>query len=227
MTRDTGQVTTTQATLGGLLIALVATSLVAGLGLLIRGGEQAPPLEAPARPAVEEPCPGAASPPRLPRPSAPAPISASALIECPSAFDGMLVTYRGEVVRAVLHRGERAWVHLNDDRYALELGPLPDHRTTVGGNSGIPVSIPIEVAREISHVGNARHQGDIIAVVGIFRRTDPADGGGPTVQAQQARIERVGRPLPEHVHRARPAVAILLSLSAAFAALRVRTAARR
>jgi hypothetical protein len=40
-----------------------------------------------------------------------------------------------------------AWLHLNDDRYALDLGPLPQHRTAVAGNSGVPVLVPAAVAR--------------------------------------------------------------------------------
>lgn len=224
MTRRTGQITLRQTVLGGLLVLGAATGIVAALSLLLGRDEQVAPLEAPAEPAAEQPCP---EPP--PRPlSTAVRVTAEDLIECPATYDHRLVRYRGEVVRAVLRRGNRAWVQLNDDPYALDLGPLPVHRLAVGGNSGIPVLIPIAIADQITYVGNARHQGDILQVVGTYRRADPVDDGGPTIQAHSARIRpghRVAR--PANPYRALAAAGLMLIATTSAAAARLRHMTRR
>jgi hypothetical protein len=203
--RNSRQLTTPQAILGGLAILVVAGGIVTGLTYLLGRGEQTPPLEAPAEPAAR-PCPTAVDPTR--------PVTSDQLIECPHTYDRQIVHYRGEAVRAVLRRGDRAWVQLNDDPYALDLGPLPAHRTTVGGNSGIPVSIPVALADQITHVGDARHYGDILDISGIYRRADPADDGGPTIQAHTASIHQPGQPVPRPASRPRLIVAIAVALLA-------------
>ena len=188
MTRKTGQITTLQAALGALTTLAVAAGIIVALGQLIQHGDQIPILEAPAQEQSGDVC--SRRPDTARRTPA---VAAADLIECPATFDGVTVRYEGEVVRAVLLRGTTAWVHLNDDRYALDLGPLHEHRTAVGGNSGMPVSIPATIADDITHVGDARHRGDILAVTGTFHRADPHDGGGPTIRAETVQITRRGR----------------------------------
>ena len=138
------------------------------------------------------------------------------------SFDGAVVRYRGEAVRAVLRRGPRSWVQLNDDPYGLELGPLYDHRTTVGGNSGIPVAIPTSVADTIAYVGGPRHRGDILEVTGVFHRADPRDGGGPAIEADAASITQAGRPVRRSVDSARLLTATIISIAALGAAVLAR-----
>jgi hypothetical protein len=207
MTRPATQITALQAITGIVAVLAAATALVAGLGQLIRRGEQRPPLGAPAQDEQDDTCP---KPPLY----QPVTVAADDLIECPAAFDGVTVSYRGEAVRAILRRGPRSWVHLNDDRYALELGPLYDHRTAVGGNSGIPVSIPTSVADTIRNVGGPRHRGDVLQVTGVFRRADPRDGGGPTIQADAARTTQTGRPVRRSLDTARLLTAAVITLAA-------------
>ncbi|MBW3606480.1 MAG: hypothetical protein KY460_16545 [Actinobacteria bacterium] len=214
MTRSANQITPLQTITGMVAIIAVATVIVTVLGRLIDRSEQRPPLGAPAQDEQDDTCPDAPLP-------EPVTVSAADLIECPDTFDGATVHYTGEAVRAVLHRGARAWVHLNDDRYALELGPLYEHRTTVGGNSGVPVSIPAGVADDITYVGDARHRGAILTVTGEFRRANPDDGGGPGIHADTARITDPGRPVGRPVDGARivtAAVVFAAALAAAFLA---------
>lgn len=214
--RRPGQLSTRQAVMGGLAILAALAGMVAGLSLLIQRGEDVAPDEGPAEPGAPpgEPCPQAGDVPTT--------VAAERLIECPDAYDQQTVRYRGEAVRAVLRRGDRAWVHLNDDAYGLELGPLPAHRTAIGGNSGIPVSIPLDVADAITHVGDARHHGDIIDVVGTFHRADPADDGGPTIQAHNATIAQVGRTISRPVSRPRVITAVVLAILAVASTAAVR-----
>lgn len=218
MTRDTNQVTTLQAIIGACIVIGVAVSLIAGLDLLVRRGERRAPVGAPAPAGAEDICPD----PPAAASRVPVAVAAEELIECPASYDTALVAYEGEAVRAILRRGSRAWLQLNDDRYALDLGPIHEHRTAVGGNSGIPVSVPTTVADAITSVGDARHHGDVIAVTGIFHRADPADGGGPTIQARTAEITRVGRPTTRAVDPARAVTAASVTVAALGVALLAR-----
>jgi hypothetical protein len=90
------------------------------------------------------------------------------------------------VVGALLPRGDRAWAQMNDDLYALSIGPLPAHRQSVGGNAGIAVSLPAGVARAIAAVGDGHHRGDTLTVQGTFRSAAPDDGGAPSILAASA-----------------------------------------
>lgn len=227
MSRDVGQVTTREALVTGLAIVLAAAALVAGLHTLLRPGQPMPPTtEEPAAPTPR--CPLAHETlPRTPPDTAaieqghgagrardPVPVTSGELIECPAAFDGQTVVYQGEVVRAVLRRGPRAWVQLNDDVYGLEIGPLPRHRTPAGVNSGIPVSIPVADADRISFIGDGRTHGDRLLVEGTFLRADPADAGGPTIQAHTVQFVAVGEPVPQHLSLARLVVTVLVGAAA-------------
>jgi hypothetical protein len=214
VTRRADQITPLQASLGGVAM-LLAAAIVAALGQLVAPDERLPDLGAPAQEDQADICPAT----RGPAADDPVVVVADELIECPAMFDGVTVSYRGEAVRAVLARGARSWVHLNDDPYALELGPLYDHRTAVGGNSGIPVSIPTTVADTIAYVGGPRHRGDILEVTGVFHRADPRDGGGPAIQADAATITQVGRPVRRSVDNARLLTAAVIAAIALGTAL--------
>lgn len=207
MSRDVGQVTPLRAT-AGLLVAVLVVAAIVALTEALR---------LPVEPLQELAPPRAASPgppcPEPPGPSAgPMPVDSVSLLQCPKLYDGLRVRYRGEVVTAVLRRGHRAWVQLNDDLYGTRIGPLPGHRNAVGLNSGMAVSIPAQVAADVTFVGDDREQGDRLEVVGTYLRTDPADGGGPAIQAQRAEIVRRGRVVSETTSRPRLLVAIGLGV---------------
>jgi hypothetical protein len=169
--------------LAGLVVATALLAAVVALTEGLRhpvphGGPVVPELDAPqadprfpvtcAEPAPregEERGPAAA-------PAAAQLVTSSELYDCPQVWDGRMVRYRGEVVGAVLQRPGGAWVQLNDDVYAEALGPLPAHRDFRGGNSGIGVWLPPDVVARIRTVGDPKHQGDVLEVVGHFRRVD-------------------------------------------------------
>ena len=137
-------------------------------------------------------------------------VTSSQLYDCPQTFDGALLRYRGEVVGAVLRRNEGAWVHLNDDIYAGDIGPLPAHRDYRGGNGGLGVFIPHELADQISHVGGPRDRGDIVEVIGRFHRVDEATGEVAILRALQGTVTP-GEPLERPLLPARRVVAIILT----------------
>lgn len=244
MSRDVGQIRAREALVAGFAIALAAVALIAGMQALLRPVQRLPAAETPAPTAPASPCPYAhetlprpppASPSIAERRSAggagslgdPVAVTSGELMECPAAFDGQEVVYQGEVVRAVLHRGERAWVQLNDDVYGLEIGPLPRHRSPQGVNSGIPVSIPAADADRISFVGSGSARGDRLVVEGTFLRADPADAGGPAIQARTVQIVAVGEPVTQRMTPARLIAALLLAAAAVGMAGKARRSQRR
>lgn len=102
----------------------------------------------------------------------PVQVSSNDLYDCPQAFDGRTVVYRGEVVGALLARDDGVWTQLNDDVYAELLGPLPAHRDYRGGNAGVGVRLPSASADQISFIGGPQTRGDVLEVRGVFRRVD-------------------------------------------------------
>ena len=142
-------------------------------------------------------------------------VDSAEVIECPDAFDGHVVVYMGEVVGDVLQRDGGAWVLVNDDAYALELGPLSAHDEFSGTNSGLSVWLPAPLPE--LEPGGADVRGTIIRVRGVVHRADPADGGGLTIRGLDAdstsvvaEAQRVDRP----VHWGQAAVAVAFAFAA-------------
>jgi hypothetical protein len=215
VTRPAGQVRVRDALTGLVLAGAVAVAVVWLCQALLLPVETVPRLDAPAG---DEPidCPE-----RLP--AEPVEVDAASLIFCPDHYDGVVVEYLGEVVAAVLDRGERAWVHLNDDAYGTA-GPLPEHRTTLGGNSGVPVTIPARSAAAIEFIGGHRAAGDTLRVTGEFRRSHPEDGGGPAIHADDVERFGSGRPIERSTPPVRVVAALVLAAAATGAALLARRA---
>lgn len=152
-------------------------------------------------------------------------VSSDAVHACPEAFDQHRVTYVGEAIGHLLPREGGAWVLVNDDGYALGPGPLPAHRDHAGTNTGMTVWLPDPLATQVSGLGGAGRRGDVIEVVGVVHRTDPANGGGLTLRAAELRVLAPSQPLraPLHLPQAvAAAVAVLAAGATTRWALRVR-----
>lgn len=122
------------------------------------------------------------------------------VLSCPFLFDGLLVTYVGEVVGDVLARDGGSWTLVNDDPYALEDGPLHAGGTPRGTNSGLTVWLPDPLDEVADEPGHAGVRGDVLEVTGRVHRTDPADGGGLTIRAEEVELlaDAVAIELPVH-----------------------------
>ena len=156
-------------------------------------------------------------------------VSSSEVIECPDAFDRQVITYVGEVVGDVLHRSRGAWVLVNDDAYALDVGPLQGHSQFRGGNSGLSVWLPAPLP-ELDPGGPDR-RGTVIAIDGVIQRTDPADGGGLTLTAlgpDTVRVVAEAQVIDRPLNRGQAVAAVVLALLAAgIVTVERRTARRR
>jgi hypothetical protein len=117
------------------------------------------------------------------------PVVSSGMVQsCPAAYDGVAVRYAGEVVGDLLMRDGGAWVLVNDDDYALQVGPLPAHGEHVGTNTGLTVWLPTEHHDAVTGLGRPNRRGDILAIEGRIERADPQDGGGLTLRASDVEV---------------------------------------
>lgn len=200
MTRRSGQITGVQVLLGACVTVGMVVGMVRLMGFLLP--EQDPEAVRLAQQIAERAqsaalrqsvpgvriCPAAENAPRS--------VSSALLYECPRLYDQRVVTYTGEVVGEVLLRQGHAWVQLNDDAYALTLGPIGSHAVSAGSNSGVSVSIPLEAAEAIENVGASERLGDRLTVRGVFYAGDPADGGGTGIRADEVLAVERGGPRP-------------------------------
>lgn len=154
-------------------------------------------------------------------------ITSSRVLECPDAFDGQVVTYIGEVIGDVLHRGDGAWVLMNDDAYALEVGPLASHGEFRGYNSGLSVWLDGDLAQLVEQPGGPDWRGDVLQVQGVVHRTDPRDGGGLTLRATEGQVLAPAVALSHPLNRPQAVAAVVLSVVALALVVYERLAARR
>ena len=141
-------------------------------------------------------------------------ITSAAVVECPDLFDGVPVTYAGEVIGDVLHRSGGAWLQVNDDAYALEVGPLPSHTDMRGANTGLSVWVPDQLLPPLTP-GGPHERGDIVAIRGVVHRVDPTDGGGLTLRASRLEVIVPAQEVAHPLHTYQAIVAAVLALMAA------------
>lgn len=141
-------------------------------------------------------------------------VTSTEVVDCPDHFDGQVVEFVGEVIGPVLQRDGGAWVLLNDDVYALEVGPLPAHQNYGGGNTGLSVWLPDALVDLVGDTGGPNTRGTVLQVSGVIHRVDPDDGGGLTLRAFDGQVLAPATTIPEPVHGAQVAVAAVLAAAA-------------
>jgi hypothetical protein len=146
-------------------------------------------------------------------------VSSTQVHLCPSAFDGLEVTYVGEVVGDILRRRGGAWVQVNDDDYALVNGPVIGHRERAGFNTGLSVWLEGDLADRIEQPGRAAVRGDVVLLQGTLLRADPDDGGGTTLRVHTMRTLAGPLEIEPPLHTVQLWVAVVLSLAALGATL--------
>ena len=154
-------------------------------------------------------------------------ISSTQVFLCPSAYDGLEVTYVGEVVGELLRRRGGAWAQVNDDDYALVTGPLVGHRERAGFNTGLSVWLDEPLADRITAPGRPALRGDVVLLRGTLLRADPDDGGGITLRATQMETLAPPLELDPPLHVTQVIVAAVLSVLALAATAWARQVRRR
>ncbi|MGE5279185.1 MAG: DNA-binding protein [Deltaproteobacteria bacterium] len=131
----------------------------------------------------------------LARPAAGEVLSADELIGAARVYDGRVVDFEGEAIRAVLPRGDHAWINLND------------------GTAAIGVWVPLAAAAEVRYAGAYKLRGDRALVRGVFHRACPEHQGALDIHAVSFRVAVAGGPLEEHLGRRKVvALAVLLGV---------------
>jgi hypothetical protein len=141
-------------------------------------------------------------------------VTSAVVLGCPAAYDGVRVTYVGELVGDLLRREGGAWVLVNDDDYALQVGPLPGHRVLRGTNSGLSVWLPEPLTERVTGLGRPNQRGDLVEVTGRISRADPTDGEGLTLRADRLQILDPARAVHEPLDRPQLGFAIGASVLA-------------
>jgi hypothetical protein len=154
-------------------------------------------------------------------------VSATQVFLCPSAYDGMEVTYVGEVVGELLPRRGGAWAQVNDDDYALVTGPLVGHRERAGFNTGLSVWLEEPLADRITSPGRPALRGDVVLLRGTILRADPDDGGGITLRATELQTLAPPLEIDPPLHLLQVVVAGVLWVLALIATVWARQVRRR
>lgn len=146
---------------------------------------------------------------------------------CPQAYDGRRVTYVGEAIGDLLPRDGGAWVHVNDDDYALTVGPLGGHEERRGYNQGVAVWLPAPTPELVEGVGRPGRRGDILLIEGVVHRADPNDGGGLTIRADQVSVLAPSIEIDEPFHAVQAVTALVLVAGAVASLLWARRVRQR
>jgi hypothetical protein len=154
-------------------------------------------------------------------------ISSAQVTACPQAFDQLDVRFAGEVIGDLLRRDGGVWVQVNDDDYALEVGPLSRHDDRRGFNGGLAVWLPDGLHEQVSGLGGPHRRGDVLLIDGVILRADPEDGGGTTLRARSAQVLAPSVELPTPLHVPQAVVAALLGPLAVAALVWSRSTRRR
>ena len=120
--------------------------------------------------------------------------SSKELIENANSLDGKVVIYKGEVVTAIMNRGEYSWVNLND------------------GDNAIGVWCKSDEISVVKFIGGYKFKGDLVEVEGIFHRACSEHGGDLDIHSYMIKIVQQGHKVKENldVKKLRASIIIFL-----------------
>ena len=108
-------------------------------------------------------------------------VSSKDLIENANTLDGKTVRYRGEIVTAILNRGEYSWANLND------------------GDNAVGVWCPSSLLDAVKFIGDYKNKGDVLETEGVFHRACSAHNGELDIHADSVKIIKAGFSVSEGV----------------------------
>ncbi len=138
--------------------------------------------------------------------------SSSGLVDAPKEWDGKSVDFTGEAIGEAMVRGDKAWVHLNDDAYYLK--NVEEGAPLGGYNSGMAVWVDAALARQIRVFGDYKHEGDVAKVSGVFNAACAEHGGDMDIHAVSLEIITSGRDAQDPVEPGKVIWAAVLALIA-------------
>lgn len=141
-------------------------------------------------------------------------VSVTELIEMSAELAGKEVTVEGELVGDYGFRDDGwMWTQLNDDVYVEQ--PLREGGSPAGGNTGIGIRMPIDMARDLDDPGGYRRRGPVVQVTGIWKYHDPERQGESFLEVAGLEVTEPGRQLEEKGNPMAAAVGVVLIVAAA------------
>ena len=131
-------------------------------------------------------------------------VSSKALIERAKELDGQSVTYKGEVVTAILNRGEYSWVNLND------------------GDNAIGIWCRSPQLEGVKFIGGYKNKGDILEVRGVFNRACPLHRGELDIHADAITILAKGSHVKEQLSQRKSILTAVIFLITLYIIFRFR-----
>jgi len=124
------------------------------------------------------------------------PVEVVDLLDSPEAYQGT-VAVTGELIGDYGIRTQGMWTQLNGDSYVS--APVLDGGGLTGGNYGIAVRIPLDLAGLLEDPpGGYRVRGPVVEIVGEWRYHDPKSGGETYLDVVALSIVEPGHTLSEH-----------------------------
>jgi hypothetical protein len=124
------------------------------------------------------------------------PLSVSELLNNAATVEGSIVVV-GELIGDYGFRSDGSmWTQLNGDNYAYD--PILDGGRLAGGNVGVAVRIPAEIALQLDRPGGYRVRGPLVRVAGQWEYHDPDRGGESYIDVATVDVLEPGRGLVEH-----------------------------
>ena len=118
------------------------------------------------------------------------------LVEDGAEFDDEQVSVRGELVGDYGFRADGwMWTQLNGDSYVD--APLREEGSLSGGNTGIGIRMPVELAGDLDPPGRYRNRGPVVLIVGTWKYHDIERQGESYLEVESFTVIEPGRPLEQ------------------------------
>jgi hypothetical protein len=140
--------------------------------------------------------------------SAPTEVSSTTLVEEARQWNGREVIFTGEAIGESIVRGQKCWIHLNDDAYMWK--NIEEGAKLGGYNSGQAIWVDADLAKKITYYGNYLHEGDIVKVRGIFHSVCREHGGDMDIHADTLEIVRIGHSVKHIINFNRGLLGVVL-----------------
>jgi len=108
--------------------------------------------------------------------------SSTELIEKSKELNGKELSYKGELITAILNRGEYSWINLND------------------GANAIGIWCKSSLLKDVKNIGDYKNKGDLLEVKGVFNRACAMHAGELDIHADALKIVSRGYPIREHIN---------------------------
>lgn len=123
-------------------------------------------------------------------------VTVSQLVTDSAELAGVAVVVEGELVGDYGFRDDGSmWTQLNGDTYALV--PLRESERPAGGNVGVGVRMPAELAEGLDPPGGYRNRGPVVRLTGVWAYHDVDRQGESFLRVESLEIVEPGRPLHE------------------------------